>query len=331
MELAGAEGESEQGLRDFLHGMKVRARQKDSMNAQEAGKNWGVFDWCNRFLMTREELREASRMICTNAREAHNVIRTELRFCPTLHTLEALTPRDAVDAVVEGVQASGEQNGVIICSLRSHDAQHSIAMAILAVDTFHDTDGVVCGFDIAGDEGSFPLSLHAEAVKFCKKNGVPVTVHAGEWPGSIDNVSLALDLGVDRIGHGWSMALDAEVMERCRRQGCVVEICLTSNVKPAAGQGWIGSYESHPVRKMFDAGVKICLNSDNHLLSGAADRRAHPTGEVEHLISDCGFTLEEVFQVLLNGVEASFVKDDAAKAKLLKVFEAELAKAKAQV
>ena len=190
--------------------------------------------------MTREELREASRMICTNAREAHNVIRTELRFCPTLHTLEALTPRDAVDAVVEGVQASGEQNGVIICALRSHDAQHSMAMARLAVDTFHDTDGVVCGFDIAGDEGSFPLSLHAEAVKFCKRNGVPVTVHAGEWPGSIDNVSLALDLGVDRIGHGWSMALDAEVMRDVGVKGVLSRFASQAMSSPQQGRAGSG-------------------------------------------------------------------------------------------
>lgn len=154
-------GEGEQALRNYLHGMKARARRKDSLNAQPAGGNWGVFDWCNQFLMTKEELSDAAAMICEHAAAQHNVLRTELRFCPVLHTQEGLTPRDAVDAVVEGVEsASAGKNGVIICALRSHSATHSMEMAQLAVDAKLQTDGVVCGFDIAGDEGSFPLSMH---------------------------------------------------------------------------------------------------------------------------------------------------------------------------
>ena len=298
--------------------------------SRQAGGNWGVFDWCNQFLQTRVELRDASRMICEGAWREHNVLRTELRFCPALHTLEALSPRNAVDAVVEGVMAASSEsasvNGVIICALRSHDARHSMDMAQLAIEANRDLGGVVCGFDIAGDEGSFPLELHRGAVELCKAHGLPVTVHAGEWPGSINNVSLALAMGVDRIGHGWAMAEDPAVMEECRRRGVVVEVCLTSNVKPGAGPGWIESYEDHPVRKMVDAGVKICLNSDNHLLSGAADRPAHPTGEIQHLMSDCRFTLDEVVQILRNGVEAAFVQDASAKEQLVARFDAELEK-----
>ena len=72
----------------------------------------------------------------------------------------------------------------------------------------------VVGFDVAGDEGSFPLheSSHtmaaglAEAVNL----GVPVTVHAGEWPEktvggvtpSVENVGFAVRAGAKRIGHG---------------------------------------------------------------------------------------------------------------------------------
>lgn len=40
----------------------------------------------------------------------------------------------------------------------------------------------VVGFDIAGDEGSFPLALHEDAIRYAKQAGVPVTVHAGALP-----------------------------------------------------------------------------------------------------------------------------------------------------
>lgn len=166
--------------------------------------------------------------------------------------------------------------------------------------------------------------LNQEAVEFCKAHNLPVTVHAGEWPGSQHNISLALELGVDRIGHGWGMAASPDIMEACRKQGVVVEVCLTSNVKPGAGSEWIESYEQHPVRKMVNAGVKVCLNSDNHLLSGAADRRATPTGEIQHLMSSCDFTIDEVIQLLRNGVNASFVPNPGDQADLMARFEAEL-------
>ena len=59
---------------------------------------------------------------------------------------------------------------------------------------FTDPIGVV-GLDVAGDEGSNPLSSSdhqmAAGVKSAVAQGVPVTVHAGEWPekyGTLENV-----------------------------------------------------------------------------------------------------------------------------------------------
>ena len=57
---------------------------------RQAGGNWGVFDWCNQFLQTRVELRDASRMICEGAWREHNVLRTELRFCPEAASQKAI-------------------------------------------------------------------------------------------------------------------------------------------------------------------------------------------------------------------------------------------------
>ena len=55
------------------------------------------------------------------------------------------------------------------------------------------------GFDVAGDERSFPLSSGhhsmAAGVKSAVKQGVPVTVHAGDGPnnyGTLKNVKYTL-------------------------------------------------------------------------------------------------------------------------------------------
>jgi hypothetical protein len=66
------------------------------------------------------------------------------------------------------------------------------------------------------------------------------------------------------------------MMRAAHSQGVTVEVCLTSNV----GSGKIPSFESHPVMRMLDAGLDVCLNSDNLLLSGSEELEASPTLEL---------------------------------------------------
>ena len=161
-----------------------------------------------------------------------------------------LTALEAVEAVQRGVEDSQHWGNVIVCALRSLPPAHSLDMALLARDTG------ACGFDIAGDEEKFPLSLHAEALDACRcvcacmyqlprwlglgymlrhcwvteavacvtrrRHSVPMTLHAGEWPGSLDNVRVAVDAGVRRIGHGVALALDEELQARVRSRACAV-------------------------------------------------------------------------------------------------------------
>ena len=67
----------------------------------ESGKNWKVFDFCNMFLQTANELEEATSDILQRLRK-ENVVYAEIRFCPTLHTLESLTSEEAIEAVLKG-------------------------------------------------------------------------------------------------------------------------------------------------------------------------------------------------------------------------------------
>lgn len=62
----------------------------------------------------------------------------------------------------------------------------------------------IIGIDIAGDEGKYPLDLHERALKLAKKEKINITCHAGEWNESfntIENLKLASEIGVNRIGH----------------------------------------------------------------------------------------------------------------------------------
>ena len=287
-------------LREYLHDLKSKRAHISSKVSTSS--NWSNFDFCNQFLQTDDELKRATFSLCKTLRD-DNVVLSEIRFCPTLHTFENLTVNDAVDAVVAGFREAREalniRGGVIICALRSYPVEHTIEMAELAAAWLG--KGVV-GFDIAGDEGAFALDIHESGIKEALRRNVPMTLHAGEWPeNTVKNIQLAVDLGADRIGHGVTLCQDVKLMDLVATKGITVECCLTSNV------GWkVPSYASHPIRKMFEAGVKVCINSDNLLLSGTFNRAAYSSGEVQRLVDDVGFSWEQARQVLLNGVKGSF-------------------------
>lgn len=77
-----------------------------------------------------------------------------------------------------------------------------------------------------------------------------------------------------------------------------IEICITSNVQTHAA----ASYERHPVRQYFDAGLNVVLNTDNRLMSGTT-----LTDEYHHAACALGFTLPALARMALNGFESAFL------------------------
>ena len=191
---------------------------------QKKGKNWPVYDFCNQFLQTSQELTTATKDLLSRL-ASENVRYAEIRFCPELHTLESLTSEEAVEAVLHGYRSQETVlGGVVVCALRSKTKEHGVKMAKLAGKYLQrsaaDPVGVV-GFDIAGDEGSYPLSSPKHSmVAGCEEAnelGVPTTIHAGEYVTRdkcevADNVRFALKLGAKRIGHGIALKYDEELI-----------------------------------------------------------------------------------------------------------------------
>lgn len=108
-----------------------------------------------------------------------------------------------------------------------------------------------------------------------------MTLHAGEWPGSLENVREAVHWGVARIGHGLALAEDADLMQRVADEGITVECCPSANVgggkvgpqhRPAlAGQSLtptpraacqpqVASFAQHPLPTFLEAGINVTVN-----------------------------------------------------------------------
>jgi aminodeoxyfutalosine deaminase len=158
-------------------------------------------------------------------------------------------------------------------------------------------DRGVVGIGIGGDEQKAPAELFREPYAYAAEHGLRLTAHAGETAGA-ESIWGALNLRVERIGHGLTAAQDPELIEELAVRQIPVEICVTSNLLT----GCCPQVNDHPVRHYFDQGVMITLNSDDPAMFHTSLNREYQLAQ-----EFFGFTDEHLRELARNSFEASFL------------------------
>jgi adenosine deaminase/aminodeoxyfutalosine deaminase len=203
------------------------------------------------------------------------------------------------DALREEAARSPLEVRWVLDAIRQLGADHAMQVAKLAAERA--TQGVAA-FGIGGDEALGPVEWFGSVFQFAREAGLHLTAHAGESAGP-ESVWQALELGVERIGHGIRAVEDALLVEHLREEGIPLEISITSNLVT----GVTRSLEEHPVRRLFDAGVPITLNTDDPAMFGTT--LSH---EYEVAARHFGFSEAELREVSRNAFRYAF--DPAARA-----------------
>jgi hypothetical protein len=129
---------------------------------------------------------------------------------------------------------------------------------------FWEVDGW-SSLDLSGDEMAQPIETFAPIYKTAKAKGLRLKAHVGEW-GTADDVWRAVEtLDLDEVQHGIAAADSPTVMQFLADHRIRLNICPTSNVL----LGRVASLKAHPIRRLFDAGVKVTVNTDDALVFGA--------------------------------------------------------------
>jgi len=157
----------------------------------------------------------------------------------------------------------------------------------------------IIGIGLGGDErqrGSKPFhAYYAEAAKA----GLRLTNHAGETTGP-EAIHEALAIGSERIGHALSAILDPALIEELKARGTALELNPTSNVRT----GVCASFREHPLRRYFDAGLLVTVNSDDPAFFGSDVANEYLLAHTEH-----EFTREELRRLAANSILASFLPE----------------------
>jgi aminodeoxyfutalosine deaminase len=170
----------------------------------------------------------------------------------------------------------------------------------------------VIGIGLGGDErrcGSEPFrEMYARA----RQSGLRLTNHAGETTGP-EAIWEALSIGSERLGHALSAVQDEQLRQNLKAQSTCLELNPTSNVRT----GVCPSFAVHPLRRYFDAGLLVTLNSDDPAFFGS-----DLAGEYLLAHTEQNFTREELRQLAANSINASFLLDVTKHSWLSRITEA---------
>ena len=244
-----------------------------------------------------------------------NIYYAEIRFSPILHTKNGMSIEEALKAVKKGLERGsksyGTKYGIIICCIRSINPIISIELAELAV--IYKNKGVV-GFDLAGAENNYPAKKHKEAFYIIRNNNVNTTIHAGEAFGPESIHQAIHTCGANRIGHGIRLLEDPELLSYVNNHRICLEICITSNFHTGA----VESLKEHPFIYYYNKGVRVCLNTDNRLISNTNLSK-------EYLIACQLFNLNlnDIREIIIMSMKSAFIAHQERK-RLIKLLSNKL-------
>ena len=152
--------------------------------------------------------------------------------------------------------------------------------------------------DLADSERSFPLREFLRPVRKAKDAGLRVTIHTGEdTPASF--VKEAIELASpDRIGHGIHAIEDMQVVELLKERDVTLEVNPWSNYLTNS----VATIEEHPLKKLFELGVKVTINSDD---PEVLETNLNNEYRIAHEI--LGMSLEDIATCNRYACEASFI------------------------
>lgn len=255
-------------------------------------------------MQTKENIKRIALELLEDAKN-DGVQYIEMRFAPLQHVNEGLKAEEIIESVLESIDEGKEKynifSGLILCCMRNESPENSVKVIKLA-EKYRKYG--IAAVDLAGDESSFPPEIHKKAFDMAYDYGLNITVHAGET-GICGNILKSIKLlHADRIGHGLYAYKDRNTMDYLAENKVPLEMCPTSNLNTGA----VSSYEDHPIKKYFDKGLNVTLNTDNRTVSDVT-----LTDEYMNIMTKLGFTFKDVVNVIENGIKASFASDDIKK------------------
>lgn len=238
-----------------------------------------------------------------------NTIYTELSYSPDhaeqVSGIPSIEHLYAIEQAINDAQAQfGIVSRIIIIAVR----HFGVEACIKAAESISKKSiPYVTGFGLGGDEVNYPPELFHKAYEIAAGAGLACTVHAGEHAPANTMIDAIESLPIRRIGHGVLAIHSPETIALLKERNIALEICPSSNIK----FGVFKDLQSHPFAKLFEAGIKVSISSDDPPFVGTTIGQEYE--RVQALFQYPDDTMEAITAM---AIECAFV-DEVTRAKLL--------------
>ena len=263
------------------------------------------WSWKNRFLREYEDFSHIAELVARDlARQ--RIFYAELLFSPSLFVQQGLEVQELTQAVRIGLSRVAEIQIALVADLVRDYGPESEIRTLARLNEVKDL-GVV-GIGIGGSEHQFPPGPFKPVFEEARRMGFHTNAHAGEAAGAGSVWDAILDLQAERIGHGVRAHEDPKLVHHLIDRRIPLEMCPVSNVRTKV----VDSLVEHPIRKYFEAGVVVTVNSD--------DPQMFQTSLAEEYLlleRDCGFTKPEIRELILSAIAASWLPEERKKSLVM--------------
>ncbi len=231
---------------------------------------------------------------------SQNIVYTEA-FLSASFMVQQFNQSEILDAIAYGMQKGSEKYGNQInfipdIARNIPDSQNDVLDFVIEGKK----RSLFIGLGLGGMEQGFPPELFEEVYAEAKRNNLHIVAHAGEASGP-DSIWGAINkLNVERIGHGVRCLEDDTLINYLSKHQIPIEVSPTSNYC----LGIVKKNENHPIRKMVDAGLFCTLNSDDPAMFSTNLENEY------NLLAKQGFSFEELKQLNINAINASFLSKE---------------------
>lgn len=229
-----------------------------------------------------------------------NVIHTEIFFDPQTHTARGIAFETVINGIDKALQQGQKELGIssqiIMCFLRHLD-QDSAFETLQHALPFKDK---IIGVGLDSSEDGHPPEKFTEVFQAAIEHGFLTVAHAGE-EGPAENIHNAMKLlGISRIDHGVRCVEDPALVQQLIDDRTPLTVCPLSNTKLKV----FDEMKEHNIVELLRQGVCVTINSDDPAYFGG-----YMTDNFMAVAEALPITQEEVVELSLNAIEASFISD----------------------
>lgn len=241
----------------------------------------------------------------------------ELFFSPESHFEFGVDYPTMLAGVLQGMRDAETDFDLVSNLVPAINRELGGERAVEFVRMVHDhRDERVIGIGLDFDEARYPPENFVEAFHLAASLGLHRTSHAGEV-GPAANVRNGIELlGCERVDHGYNIVEDPSIVAACVANQIAFTVCPTTTTYTTAFRDLAAP--DHAIRRMADAGLNLNINSDDPAMFGSD--LAEEFAIVHHAL---GFSLADMKQFALNGIDAAWV-DDTTKARWRADWSAEI-------